>query len=419
MNRLRRITKIFFGRAAAALLSAAFFVWPKAGRALTLDASIQDAVQSAEVVHAQEKSADLASGDRWRRFLFHEPSFTYQNSDSNNEESWGVNLTTPFPGKSLAYMELDRVKARAEAAEVASKKQDVAALIANSYLDCASSRALFDIQKESLRDLDTLWRELAAMYETGHASQAERIGAELQVRQTRADVAGSSDKVETSCRKWRHVIGQDESSVMPDGIPDDLSPQTLSLLGTESADVARSEAAVNLALTNDHLRWWNQAPDLTWSYARNHYLYLPGSPTGKEWTTSVGIALTIPIFFPFAESVEAQRSRAQARIDRNTAEVQLLGAQTDRENAAKEFRRDRDRIKELREKDIALAQALVQSTLAAYRLGKLGFAELMMSRKTLSDLRAQEVQLQVSAIQARLKCLNSCESPGSSKKEDL
>jgi outer membrane protein TolC len=378
-------------------------------RAVTLDDSIQQALHASPVVHAQESSADLAGGDRWRRFVFKEPQFSYTNADSMNQESWGVSLTTPFPGKSLAYTELDRVKSHSESDEVAGKKQDVAKMIADSYLDCASSQALLQIQKLAVHDLETLARSLSAMYESGHASQAERIGAELQVRQTEADLAGSRDKAETSCRKWRHAMGREETNLVPDGIPDDLAPATLAMLGTRPADETRGENAVNLALSAEHLRWWNQAPDLTWSYARNHYLYLPGSPTGKEWTTTVGVSLTIPIFFPFAESIEAQRARAQARIDKNTAEVQLLNARTDTENAVREFRRDRARIRELREKDIALAEALVQSTLAAYKIGKLGFAELMMSRKTLSDLRAQEVQLQVSAIQARLRCLNLCD----------
>jgi len=377
---------------------------------MSLDAAIAASIGSSQYVKAQEDMASLAGNDRWRRFIFREPQFSYTNSDSINEESWGLSLATPFPGRAFAATELDRVNSEKEHAEIDAKRQDQAKLIADSYLECASSRALLEIQKVALRDLETVAHSLSAMYESGHASQAERIGAELQVRQTHADLVVLENKSVTSCHKWRALMGkQDDPNVVPDGVPDDLKPETVKALGSAPAAEARSRAALAVANANDSLRWWNQAPDIQWSYARNHYLYLPGSPTGKEWTTTVGVAVTVPIFWFFAESIEAQRARAQAQIDRHNAEVDSVNARDTRVAAAQEFMRDKDRIRELREKDLALAEALVQSTLAAYRVGKLGFAELMMSRKTLSDLRAQEVQLQTAVIQARLQCLSQCE----------
>src|SRR5882757_7770585 len=92
--------------------------------ALGLDSAILESVHDSQFVHAQEKSASLASGDRWRRFLFKEPQFSYTNADSFNQESYGLTLTTPFPGKTIAYTELDRVKAKSEAAEIFAKKQE-------------------------------------------------------------------------------------------------------------------------------------------------------------------------------------------------------------------------------------------------------------------------------------------------------
>ena len=36
----------------------------------------------------------------------------------------------------------------------------------------------------------------------------------------------------------------------------------------------------------------------------------------------------------------------------------------------------------------------MESTLSSYKSGRLGFAELVLARKTLSDVRAQEVELE-------------------------
>jgi outer membrane protein TolC len=383
-----------------------FFVSSSA-LALSLDEAIQSSVQESRYVKAQEVSADIAANDRWRRFLVKEPSFQYTNADDHTEESYGFNLVTSFPGKAFAFMEMDRAKARNEKAEVLAKRQDLAKLIAGAYLDCASGLALLEIQKMALADFETMYRSLSAMYESGHASQAERIGSDLQIRQTRSDVRAATDKTDVACKKWHELIGDNKS--MPDKIPPDLSTETIRLLGEASADRTRGEAALKIANVGEDLRWWSQAPDLTWSVQQNHYNFLPGSPSGKEYTYTYGVSVTIPIFFLFDESVEAKRARAQAAFDRHAAEVAILNSKSDEEDAAKEFQRDKTRLEELKSKDIALAEALVETTFAAYKTGKLGFAELLLSRKTLSDLRTEEVQLKVAAVQARLKCLARCE----------
>lgn len=375
--------------------------------AVSLDSAIQDVIRQSNYVKAQEVSASLAAGDRWRRFLVHEPSFSYSSADNGAEESYALSLTTPFPGKSVAYMELDHAKAKAEKVEVLSKRQDLAKLITDTYLDCASGLALLEIQKTALADLETMFRSLTAMYESGHASQAERIGTDLQMRQTRSEVRAAADKTDVSCRKWHVLMGDDKS--VPDKVPEDLSKETLELLGNQSADLSRGEAALKLANVNDDLRWWSAAPDLTWSYQRNHYINVSASPIITPWTSTYGVSVTVPIFFLFDESVEAKRAKAQNAFDRHNAEISVLNARNDEEEAAREFQRSKTRIQELRDKDIALAEALVETTFASYKTGKLGFAELMLSRKTLWDLKTQEVQLKIAAVQARLKCLLKCE----------
>src|SRR5262249_17736934 len=83
--------------------------------------------------------------------------------------------------------------------------------------------------------------------------------------------------------------------------------------------------------------------------------------------------------------------------------------QSDKRDGAREYRRTSRRLKELQSRDLSLAQALVESTLSAYRAGKLGFAELVLARKTLADLTVQEIQLRGNKILAHLRCLKACE----------
>jgi outer membrane protein TolC len=379
---------------------------PREARAIALDEAITQYLARSPQVQGQKTLLTISENDRWRRFLVREPELQVSTADDNSEYSYGVSLTTPFPGKTFSDFGMDRTRAGANRLELWSKKNDAARLVAQTFMDCASNRALVDLQRKAVDDFATLARSLRTLYESGHSTQAEKIGAELQMRQASADLQASMNHSEVLCQKWHDLFGGEASA---DEVPADLQPETLLALGEQTADQARAKAAIEVAqATYDH-RWWAIAPDVTWSATRNHYAFLPASPNGRGWTTTFGVSLTFPLLFPFSESVEARRAGAQATVDRNAAEIQRLNADADQMDAAKEFTRSQKRLKELHDSDIPLAEALVESTYAAYKIGKLGYAELILSRKTLLDLKTQEIQLRVAAVGARLRCLQSCQ----------
>ena len=113
----------------------------------------------------------------------------------------------------------------------------------------------------------------------------------------------------------------------------------------------------------------------------------------------------VPVLYPFSEKKELERQHAQADLDRAVAESQRLAAERDRDDAFREYVRSKSRLEELRSKDLPYAEALMESTFSAYKSGKLGIAELVLARKTLMDLRAQDIQLRGEIISAHLRCL--------------
>lgn len=375
-----------------------------------LDVILRESVSGSPQVTSQARLTDIARGDRYRRFWLNEPQFTYSNADDNNTEVFGVTLAIPFPGRLFASTQLDAAKARAQESELRAKRIEIAKMIAQAGLDCAVGREMANLQAAVLGDNETVSQSLRRLYEAGHATQAEKIGAELQVRQARLDLRTNEEKAETACRKFASLTEKSGAAAKSDvALPDDLDGETIALLGSEAPDQLRAQSAIETAELARSTALSTQLPDLTLAYNRNHYLLGQGSPNGKDWTTTYSIAMTIPIFFFTKESVEISRTKAQALMDLNTAQVQKLSADSDVEDAAREFQRSRERLKELRAKDLALAEALVESTASAYRAGKLGYAELVLSRKTLSDLHSQDIQLRSAIVLARLRCLDRCE----------
>ncbi len=77
--------------------------------------------------------------------------------------------------------------------------------------------------------------------------------------------------------------------------------------------------------------------------------------------------------------------------------------------AVASFSRNKKIYDKLKAHDLPMAEAMVDSTLAAYKQGKLGFSELILAKRTWLDLKKEEVNLKLSMLNARLVCLSHCE----------
>src|SRR5690606_6641153 len=72
--------------------------------------------------------------------------------------------------------------------------------------------------------------------------------------------------------------------------------------------------------------------------------------------------------------------------------------------------RNKNILRDIRSKDLPMGQALLESSYSAYRAGQLGYAEMALSRKTLTDLRLKDIELRSLILNARLKCLEACDT---------
>ncbi len=401
------------------ILSAMITQFPLNASALGLTDAVFLGLGKPSYIAPQRELYSLARMDRWKRFVLNEPQLIFIGADDGASEAVGISEVVSFPGKGLALSHLDAEKERSLFAEYSAKKYELANQIAQTYLDCATAKANFDQQAAITVDLETLARSIKARYESGHGTQSENISAELQLRQQKTDLEAAEDKKGVSCRALATLLNIDEEQASSAELGDDLDEKVISELGANNADEDRLHATIRLSEATSSVAWWSQLPDLTFGAAKNHYLSLPASPSGKEWTMTYSVMITVPLFFPFYETTEARRMKSQASVDRYTAEIQLIHVKADKEDAGKTYQRSSRRLRELRSKDLMMAHALMESTLSSYRTGKLGFAELVLARKTLIDLKAQDIQIRNTIITARLKCLSQCQLASSSKENHI
>ncbi|QQR79482.1 MAG: TolC family protein [Deltaproteobacteria bacterium] len=355
-------------------------------------------------IRAEENLVSVSRAEKLRRFIPNEPLLTYSNTDNNTAQSYGASVTMAFPGKSIAMTTLDIAQEKAQRAELKAKKYEIAGRVIQNFLDCSTTQMTLKLSKENLSDLESLAKTLSARYEAGSSTQSELMSVQLQISQQNMEIAQLEDHAVVFCDKLNQMVHESVSPSL--SLPDDLDPEIIKSLGFETADEAQSKAALKVAQARYKTAIWNLAPDLTFGVSRNHYSYLPGSPNGQETTTNYVGAISFPIFGLFHERLDIKRAKNQAIIDERTAQIQNIEALSEKEQARKDLKINIERLHQIRNHDLPLALGLVESTLASYQSGKLGFAEVLLARKTLLEIRSQDIQLRGMIINSRFKSLS-------------
>lgn len=377
--------------------------------ALSLEAYIREVWKSSSQLGSRSAQIDMSVNDRWRRFTPNEPQLWFISQDNNGWQQAGLNLLVPFPGRSFLMMGVDSDRESASRHRWAATKLDLAESATQVFLECAAAHQSRAIQQKNVSDLQTFSRTMDKLYERGHSTQAETLAAKLQLRQQESELALSESRLRSVCAKVEAYLPQSRSEVIAPELPDDLSTEFRGELGSEPADVLKAYVSIQEAKAQDSASIWKQLPDITLSAFQNIYYVGGASPVGKPLTYSVQATMTLPLFFLFNEVPETRRERSEATVQRDQGEIALRLARTSQKQAAAEYRRISTRLQELRTEDIPMAEAMMESSFSAYRAGRLGFAELMISRRLYNDLRTQRLQLQVTRIELGLKCLDMCD----------
>lgn len=381
--------------------------------ASSLEEIIQSTWSNDPLVLSQESKIKAAELDKFARFLPNNPTVSFADSDNHSWRTYGVSLVVGIPGKAFALHKVDTEILKAETAEMSAKKIELATYVLSHYGSCAANTELIGILDEAVKELATLKDAITARYEMGQSTQAERIGIELQYRQANIEYLALKDQANVACEKLKVIVAEKKlpETVLADtSLPEDLSETLLSHLGNKSLEVIRAENDNRVSLAQAETSFWRVAPEFTFSYYRNYYNKVVASPIiPVQWTNTFMVSMNIPLLFPFYERSEIIRDQAENRIASQRAAMRILQSEKSVEDASHQFLRSKKIFKKLIEHDLPMAETMVDSTLAAYKQGKLGFSELILAKRTWLDLKKEEVNLKLSMLNARLVCLGTCE----------
>jgi outer membrane protein TolC len=392
------------------LSTALFFLCVSAAGAqtVTLEDSIRSAWENSPLLSAQKTQVQLANDDTWRRYLPQEPVLQYNNYYSNTYYSYGLAITYPLPFKSMALGRVDHAVAQQQRWELTAKKEDLAQMVAQAYMNCATAQAMIVFQSKNVQDLETITEAIRLQYIHGQANQTEKITAELTLTQAERDLRTAQDQLKTAVQLYDKLLNITTDKVPDFDLPEDVPPSVIKELGAydnRNNSQLRDQASVNVAEANRSASWWNEVPDVTFTITPDWYTDVLASPTGYTTDWNFGISLTLPIFFPFEEAADAQRNESSNVIAKEQARLQLLQDNSAHDDAIRDYSRSKARFKQLQTRDLLLAKTMLDSALEAYKRGNLQFAVLMLARQTYASLKTEDIQIRSEIVNAHLLCL--------------
>lgn len=238
------------------------------------------------------------------------------------------------------------------------------------------------------------------------------MAAEILQRQLEAQVRLQVDQAINACARWEKWA--DERNVEPDpgySVPYNIENEFLKKLSLSSDRYRDLTNKKLLSISMDKERLWSKyVPDLDLMVMKNSYFDLiqSGGPPVKD-TTSWSVGITLPFTFPFYDNTDYKGERATLGLAKMDAELEQNRAQKKWAEAKSDWNRASRRLGEISDKDLALAEVMVESSLASYRAGRAGFAELVLARRTKLDLKIEEIQLRAQRLVAKSVCLTECE----------
>jgi outer membrane protein TolC len=388
---------------------------------LTINFPALSAVKTLEQVieqrltHASEYTEDLttvASRDRIRAWLPTAPLVSYSSNDNHSWKAYAVSTTLPIPFKSLYRDDVEKAKSKYQQAQAIETKQDLLRETIESFLDCSIPSEMALLMEVALGDQKVVSSISNSLYSAGSVPQADRVAAELLARSLEAQVRMQKDQAYNGCRRWERWA--DASNTEPDQIylvPENISNtllENLQLRVDHHRDVMEKNL-IRLNLEKNKL-WSKFVPDLNVTVYKNNYFNLiqSGGPPVKN-TTSWSVGITLPFTFPFYDNTEYREERAQLGLSSMRAELERNDAEKKWTEARNDWVRATSRLNEIWTKDMALSEVLVESSLASYRSGKVGFADLVLARRTKIDLKVEELQLKAQRLIAKSICLTQCD----------
>lgn len=367
-------------------------------------------VNQSEAVKQADQMVSAKEGLRARHLLFNNPTLVFNSNDDGATYQYGIGLPVGFPGKVVAQYNANDAEVKAARVDRLRARQSMTFKAAEDILNCLENREKVTAMAQSLKDAQDQYDFLKEQYTRGFVSHTEFILAELQLNQLQYDDELLKSKSFELCQVAESTYGITAEIKMPEHI---LPPAQSWDFGEGTLEQKQLKSDTITLEAKKKTLYWEQLPDLNLTFLRNNYKLISASPYQNElepraWTSSFGVSVTIPLFWPFDENLQIKAKRAEYLTELEEKQRDSRNALADMKQMKVEFKKGISRLDVILKKELPLAERLKSYSLQNFRTGKISFAELVLARKTALETRLQKIDLNSKLILLAIRCGGDC-----------
>ncbi len=319
-----------------------------------------------------------------------------------------LSFTLGFPGKALSMSAASRHQAEALRQQASAKEIDILVALSNNYVGLAANQKLSDFLAEEFRKSQQLVKLLEKKYSAAQAAQTDLLNARVVVANLSHEILDNQNDLQQQLTLFRNLIKKPGTADFLPLIPEQIViprlkkslPELTQLMLTNRHQLKAAQsqlAATQSALSTASL---SPLPDLQLTGGLNLYHVSTAGPVpGIERDYSLGIAVAVPIFFPFNELSGIQAAARDRDAAEATAEAQRLQSQADLQTAYINFQSAQKALENFVGLVLPATKASYDLTLTTYSLGKADYFILNEARKSWTQAQKDMLSKQVAAAQ--------------------
>ena len=276
--------------------------------------------------------------------------------------------------------------------------QDVVFLVEQAYYRLLGTDALVRINKQSLKNAETVLEAAQKRRESGLATVADVYRAETLVAQARLNLTRSQGELEKNRGQVAVAVGLPVNrsiAVKPLAVPLRISEvessvaELLNRAKTTRADIVAAEAQVRAARANakavERAGW----PSIEVNGAAGRTVFSDDRPTVPNY--AIGLAVRIPIFTGFRDTYSARQAQLQAQAAEASRDLLVKQAEIEVWQGFYDLKTATSSISST-EAQVRSAEQSAQATLARYQGGFGTILDLTSAQQEESNARVQRIQ---------------------------
>jgi outer membrane protein, heavy metal efflux system len=302
----------------------------------------------------------------------------------------------PVAGQLRIRGGIARSQAAAAGERAVETEWEVRAAVAMAFYDLYATDRQLAVTRETLRLLQDIARTAESMYRVGEGRQTDVLRAQVEIARMSEDTirmhamrATMEARLAALLDRAQYEMGTPLLPAFPASVPDLESLQNQAVAGRRMlrAGSAELEAAEGMQRLARREIW----PDLQVgvAYAQGPGLGVMGEAGSNEKMVSLMVGASIPVFARSRQFAMREEAAAMAQMAR--ADLAEMAADTRaRVSAAYSDLQRARRLQGLyRSSVLPQANAAVQSSFSAYRVGTVDFMTLLDNQMTVNEYRGQ------------------------------